>query len=89
MSAYTYEDVSGSFPGLKNYRMDIPGSSVTAYVGVFDDNPGHWAYSLWENDNTVEAALVSDGHLDFPELGVTPDQVMRIAFLLDVEYAEV
>lgn len=77
-------DVSNpATPFLRNYEVPIPGSDVTVCLGVYNRNPFHWFYSLWdETDN-----LISQGSFDTP-YGVRPDQVGRIAFLLDIEYAK-
>jgi len=78
------------FTGLRNFKMPIPGSTVTAYLGVFEnksqDDQYTWSYSLWINDDDdYRVAIVSSGWLELPTY-VRPDQVARIAFLLDVEY---
>jgi hypothetical protein len=72
------------FPGLTNYGpVSIPGTTVTASFGVRDSAPNTWVYSLW----TQGDELVSVGELVLPGLRMTPEQVARVAFLLDVDYA--
>lgn len=73
-----YEIVSG-VPGLRNWRVPVPGSVVIASLG--HRGTGSWAYSLW-----VGSCMVSSGLLDMPD-GARADQVARVAYLLDVEYA--
>lgn len=73
------------FPGITNYQEAVPGSTVTACMAVRDATPNDWTYSLWdENDE-----LISTGTLPDLPAYVKPDQVARIAFLLDIEYARV
>lgn len=78
-----------SFPGLTNHIVKIPGSTVTAYLAVHDDRPNTWVYSLWADDGITEESLISTGDLTIEHSRVTPEQVGRIAFLLDVEYKNV
>jgi len=73
-----------SFPGLANYVEPVPGTDVTCYLGVWSNKPSEWIYSLWSVDWNGE--LVSSGSFDLTGLIVTPAQVARIAFLMDVEY---
>ncbi|MCA1839951.1 MAG: hypothetical protein LC723_06430 [Actinobacteria bacterium] len=85
------EVTTGKIQGLRNWKVDIPGSTVTAYLGQWDDRPYEWAYSLWVDDDTENVDIVSSGTLDMSDTGhgpvkITPDQAARIAFLLDVEY---
>lgn len=78
-------EVPSNVPGLRNYRVPISGSSVVASLGVHDNDPERWIYSLWdEADNELD--MISVGTLDLTGLTVTPSQVGRIAFILDVEY---
>ena len=74
-----------SYPGLTNYQhVRIPGTDAVAYLGIHDHSPSVWYYSLWtENDD-----LVSTGELDLSGLTLTPAQVARVAFLLDVDYGD-
>lgn len=70
------------FPGITNYKEIVPGSTVTAYMGVMGHAPNDWTYSLWNESDE----LISSGTLrDLPGR-ITPGQVARIAFILDVEY---
>lgn len=78
-----------SFPGLTNHEVKIPGSTVTACLAVWDSTPNRWTYSLWAEDVDGEEELVSTGDLTIEHSRVTPEQVGRIAFLLDVEYINV
>lgn len=74
--------VRSSVSGLNNYSVKVPGTTVTAHLGVWDHSPSNWVYSLWdEGDN-----LIAVGELDFKDLNVTDEQVARIAFLLECEY---
>lgn len=75
-----------SFPGLTNHIVPIPGSTVTAYLGVWDKAPDEWIYTLFdENDNDI-----AGGSFCIPQpdtYTITPEQVANIAFLLEVEYS--
>lgn len=68
----------------------VPGTNVTAYLyeGV-EDVPTRWAYSLWEiSQGPVNGPLdppLASGAIDFNGIDVTPDQVARVAFLLELE----
>lgn len=73
-------------PGLTNYNnVPIPGTDVQAFFGVRESDPSLWIYSLWTGD---DESLLSFGSLDMSGLDVTPEQVARVAFLLDIEYGE-
>jgi hypothetical protein len=71
---------------LVNYVETVPGSDVTAYLGVHCDAPTVWNYSLWSGEGDAEE-LLHVGSVDMTTLDVTPSQVARIAFLLEVDYA--
>lgn len=75
---------------LTNYIEPVPGTDVTCYLGQWDNKPETWAYSLWTGrGNGDESKLIATGYLDIPQpdtYTITPQQVARIAFLLDVEY---
>lgn len=75
-----------AFPGITNYVEIVPGTDVTCYLGVRDSRPNEWIYSLWTGEGDDEMALVT-GSLDLSGLSVTPQQVARVAFLLEVDYA--
>lgn len=72
-----------SYPGITNHRVPVRGSDVVAFLGVRDMFPNVWLYSLWCADDNE---MISTGEIDFGDMTVTPDQVARVAFLLDVEY---
>ncbi len=85
-------EVQTSFPSLSNYSVSIPGSCVTACLGVWNNDPHNWIYSLWSDTGTSEEELVSSGELDFSSyvggpLQLSAEMVANIAFMLDVEYA--
>jgi hypothetical protein len=75
-------EVESNVPGLTNYSVPVRGTDVTAYLGVQERRPDHWAYSLWDAADN----LISTGWLDMTGMPVTAEQVARIAFLTDVEY---
>lgn len=88
-----YSEITNSIPGLTNYVVPIPGSDVVAHLGVWSHTPARWLYSLWTGHGDSEE-LIESGILDLSEVGpdgtpidLTPDQVGRIVFILDVEYA--
>lgn len=71
-------------PGLTNYGpVPIPGTDVRAFFGVYVSDPFVWHYSLWTGDDET---LISADSLDMSGIAVIPEQVARVAFLLDVEY---
>lgn len=75
-----------SFPGLTNYSVDVPGTTVTCHMGVKDSAPTVWIYSLWE-ETFDSGTLLATGEMDLAGLpDVRPDQVARVAFLLECEY---
>lgn len=78
-----------SLARLRNYVEPVPGSTVTAYLGTWEHLPTTWVYSLWTGRNGEEGdtELISTGWLEMPE-NATPNQVARVAFLLDVDYAD-
>lgn len=77
-----------AFPGITNHGpIEIPGTTVVAYFGIRASEPTVWIYSLWINDGTPDETAISTGSIDFESMPVTPEQVARVAFLLDVEYA--
>lgn len=59
----------------------IPGTDVRAYVN--EASPGEWDYGLWTEPG--DATLVAKGRVTLP-LRVTPEQVARVAFILEVDY---
>lgn len=71
---------------IQNTTHAVPGSSTTVHLGVNPEghNPSLWHYSLWEGER-----LTHYGSVDLAGLDVTPRQVARIAFLLEVDYASV
>lgn len=81
-------------PYLINHGpISIPGTDVTAYLAEWtrEGSKGKWTYTLWTKGEWVEHGddLIAVGTLDLSEMHgtVTPEQVARIAFLLEVEYA--
>jgi len=78
-----------SFPGITNYVEKIPGTTVTCYMGVKDSEPTVWIYTLWTNpeDPSNPEDLIAVSSIDFKDMpDVTPQQVARAAFLLEVTY---
>lgn len=74
---------------LSNYAVEVPGSTVTACLGVrHERDPGHWIYTLWYDFGSDDQELLAQGSFDLDDLAVTPEQVARIAFLLEVDYGE-
>lgn len=74
--------------GLTNYsRVPIPGTDVVAYFGVWDSDPSTWTYSLWTPADNGEEDLIAVGQVDVGDLPVIPEQVARIAYLLEVDYS--
>lgn len=70
---------------ITNYSVDVPGTNVTCHMGVYDSAPTVWAYSLWDDDDT----LLATGRMDLDGLPwVKPEQVARVAFLLECEYVD-
>ncbi len=72
-----------------NYVVPVPGSTVTAYLAQRRDDPSTWIYSLWEDKEYTdgyEDTYLAAGDFDLKGLAVTPDQVARIAFVLELEY---
>lgn len=69
---------------IQNSVHPVPGSSVTVHLGINPEghNPTLWFYSLWEGKT-----MTHTGRVDLAGLDVTPRQVARIAFLLEVDYA--
>lgn len=79
--------VSSRYPSTAEYRVPIPGSSVTVALAHHLDEPERWSYSLWsEYDASGEFILAADSII-IPELRVNAEQVARIAFLLNCEYS--
>lgn len=78
-----YSEVESKIAGLHNYVVPIPGSTVAAHLGVHDGS-SHWAYSIWGSN---DSSLIAAGWLDMTGIQVTPDQVGRVAYLLEVEYS--
>lgn len=62
----------------------IPGTSVGAYLTQDGDN---WTYSLREIIEGGRDVTLAEGELDMTALNVTPQQVARIAFILELEYS--
>lgn len=79
--------MNDNFPGLTNHTIAVPGSNVTAHLGSFDVTPNKWNYSLWTGEGDTEE-LLAVGELDLTGSGltVTPEQVARVAFILELEY---
>lgn len=79
---------------LSNYTVKIPGTSCVARLGNRQElDPGHWFYTLWdevgistEDPTETEEQMIAQGSMDLDGLTVTPEQVARVAFLLECEY---
>ncbi len=69
---------------LSNHVVPIVGTDVTAYLAEMEG--GTWIYSLWAGEGDDEALLSGDA-LELAGIRATPDQVARMAYLLDVEYS--
>ena len=83
-----------TFPGITNYEVHVPGTDVTAFLGVRDAEPTKWIYSLWTGTGYEDdTEVIATGDLDFSLKDqvnlykIRPDQVARIAFLLVVGYS--
>lgn len=75
-------------PNVTNHITSVPGTDVTAYLAHWNGTD-KWTYSLWAGQGDDEY-VISTGTFDVDGLkGVTPEQVGRIAFILDIEYADV
>lgn len=71
---------------LKNYAVPIPASECVVYLGVWDSRPNEWLYSIWTGEGDDER-LVCNDRLNLAGLGpVRPDQVARMAYLVDITY---
>lgn len=81
---------------ITNYVVPVPGTTVTAFLGIRDAEPTVWIYSLWEGEGDDETSpdertladerMLATGRLDLSPLTPTPEQVARIAFILEIEY---
>lgn len=73
---------------LTNTVERVPGTDCTVFFGRWDDMPNVWLYTL-ESDSLEEP--VATGSLDLTGLSdtmqVADEQVARMVFLLEVEYA--
>lgn len=65
-----------------SFTVEVPGTRVVAEVGRRHGTQ-EWAYTLWDDHKTEPVAR---GVIDFHPMRVTPDQVARVAFLLELEY---
>lgn len=79
-------EVPSARKDLRNWSVPVPGSTVTAYLGQWEDRAGTWAYSLWTGEGDAET-LVAAGWLPGIPAEVTAEQVANIAFMLEVDYA--
>lgn len=79
-----------SLPYLTNHIVKVPGTTVTAYLAEWtsEERKGEWTYSLWDEDSAdMYNACIGNDTMDLSGFhNVTPDQVARMAFLLEVEY---
>lgn len=82
--------LANTFPGLTNYEVPLPGTGVTAFLGVWDAEPLRWIYSLWTGTGHEDGTeVIGTGDLDFHlkdkvNLYKTdPVAVAKIAFLLE------
>ena len=76
-----------TYDGINNHIVPVPGTSAVAYLGNFEAEPDGWVYSLYDVDDDHEESLIATGSLNLHGLNVTAEQVARIAFLLEVDYA--
>lgn len=60
----------------------VPGTNVTAMVT--EKRPGVWDYILISDD--PDTGVIARGEMPLVGVTVTPDQVARIAFLLECDY---
>lgn len=60
----------------------VRGSECIAGVHKSTHAPGWWSYVLYDG----EGKMIGSDAIDFTGTVVTPDQVARVAFLLEVEY---
>lgn len=67
---------------ITKHHVRIPGSNVSAIVG--ERVPGVWTYTLASDDPDV--GLIAEDEMSLQGVNVTPDQVGRIAFILECEY---
>ena len=63
--------------------IDVPGTNVGAYL---DQEGAKWSYSLREFSEAGNEVVLANGELDMTGLEVSPGQVARIAFILELEY---
>lgn len=82
-----------AFPGITNYEIHVPGTDVTAFLAKRDWTPGVWIYSLWTGtgyEDDTECVATGDLDLRLKDkvnlYKIRPDQVARVAFLLEFEY---
>jgi len=79
-----------NFPGLTNYVVPIPGTDVTAFLGVWDHSPLVWIYTLWTGNGTEDdTEEIATGEVNFG-LGdkvnlykTDPEVAAKIAFILN------
>jgi len=71
--------------GITNHIRTVRGTDVLAYL-AHHNGTDKWTYSLWSGTGDDEQ-VISTGQIDFDGMDVNPEQVARVAFLLDVEYA--
>lgn len=69
---------------ITNYEESVPGSDVKVCLGIHEGST-IWHYSLWSADDET---LHASGSVDLAGLEVTPRQVARFVFLLEVDYSE-
>lgn len=88
-------EVDSKITGLRNWVVPVPGSVVTAYLGRWDARPEKWVYSLWtgRDAHTGEADvdLIATDSITLPPEAVgtvSAEQIAKIAFLLEVDYAD-
>lgn len=82
-------EIESGVPGLRNWSVPVPGSTVTVSLGQQSARPGEWCYSLWADTENGEpgTTMIASGTLRDIPTKVTAEQVARITFLLHVDYA--
>lgn len=78
-----------SFPHLTNYEVPVPGTDVTAFLGVWDHSPLVWIYSLWTGSgHEDDTECIATGEIDFRLKDkvnlykMVPEIAAKIAFIL-------
>ena len=87
-------EVDSKITGLRNWEVPVPGATVTAYLGQWSHSPDKWIYSLWSGRDVhtgeTDVDLLAVDTLTLPPEAVgtvSAEQIAKIAFLLEIEYA--